>query len=106
MNEFLIELQHQTEKVEAIAHKIENGEVYLEDMKGYLPELNKTVTTLFEMIQDSTVQIDLNENFVLQVLNDILYGIEHEDSVFLEDVLRYGLIEIYDYIGTEMQRED
>lgn len=104
MEKFLIELKNQKEKIEVIADKIDNGECYMEEMKEYLPQLNQTITALFEMIQDSTLQI--NQNFVLQVLNDILYGIEHEDSVFLEDVLRYGLIEIYDYIGAEMQRGD
>lgn len=106
MERFLIELEKQREIIDKIADRIENGESYMEEMKAYLPKLNQTITTLFEMIQGSTIQIEINQNFVLQVLNDILYGIEHEDSVFLEDVLRYGLIEIYDYIGAEMQRED
>ena len=104
MEKFLIELKNQKEKIEVIADKIESEECYMEEMKEYLPQLNQSITALFEMIQDPTLQI--NQNFVLQVWNDILYGIEHEDSVFLEDVLRYGLIEIYDYIGAEMQRGD
>lgn len=106
MDEFLIELQKQQEKVDTIVQKIENGEPYMEDIKKYLPELNRIITTLFEGMQNSLINIDLNQNFILQVLNDILYGIEHEDSVFLADVLRYGLIEIYNYVGVELQRED
>lgn len=106
MDEFLIELQKQQEKVDTIVQKIENGEPYIEDIKKYLPELNRIITTLFEGMQNSLINIDLNQNFILQVLNDILYGIEHEDSVFLADVLRYGLIEIYNYVGVELQRED
>lgn len=105
MDEFLIELKKQKEKIQEIADRIENQESYMGEMKEFLPELNRTITALFGMIQDSTLQIEINQNFVLQVLNDVLYGIEHEDSVFLEDVLRYGLIEVYDYIEIEIQRE-
>lgn len=106
MKDFLIELQHQRETVKEIASKIENGSEYMEELRSYLPILNQTIITLFKMIQNSAIQLEINQKFVLQVLNDIIYGIEHEDSVYLEDVLRYGLLEIFDYLGTELQSED
>lgn len=106
MNNFLVNLQEQIERVELIAKKIESNEAYMEELKGYLPMLNQTILTLFDVIQNCTIPIEINSEFVLQVLNDILYGIEQEDSVYLLDVLRYGLIEIYVYIGMELQREE
>ena len=106
MDKFLAGLQQQRDTVDAIADKIENGEAYMEELRSYLPMLNQTILTLFEMIRDTVIPVAINGEFVLQVLNDILYGIEKEDPVFLVDVLRYGLIEIYDYVGMELQRED
>lgn len=106
MKNFLIELQHQSEMLEEIVTKIENGEAYMEELKAYLPVLNQTITTLFGMIKNPAIHLEINPDFVLQVLNDIIYGIEKEDPVYLADVLRYGLIEVYGYVGTELQRED
>lgn len=103
MNEFLNLLQSQIETAEQIANKIENGEEYMEAVREYLPALNQTVTSIFQIAQEPDSALEINVDFVLQVLNDILYGIEHQDSVFLLDVLRYGLLEIYYYIGTELQ---
>lgn len=105
MNEFLILLQSQIETAEEIGNKIENGEEYLDSIRRYLPSLNQMVTDVFQMAQGPEPVLEINPEFVLQVLNDILYGIEHRDSVFLLDVLRYGLLEIYNYIGTELQSE-
>lgn len=106
MDEFLQVLQQQIEKVEEIANKIENGEQYQNDLQGYLPSLNQLITIIFEMIADPQIQLDVNQEFIVQVLNDIMYGMEHEDNVFLLDVLRYGLLEIYYYIGMEVQGEE
>lgn len=103
MNEFLNLLQSQIETAEQIGNKIENGEEYMEAVRAYLPSLNRTVTSVFQIAQGSEAALDINAEFVLQVLNDILYGIEHRDSVFLLDVLRYGLLEVYGYIWTELQ---
>lgn len=104
MKDFLIELKTQTKVVEAIAYKIDNGQAYMEELKAYLPKLNQIVTEILKKISDH--MIDINQNFVLQVLNDIIYGIEQDDAVILEDVLRYGLIEIYEYVGIELQSEN
>lgn len=104
MDHFLVELQHQKERVEAIAAKIEQGQPYMDELKSYLPTLNQTIRTLFEVNQNTANPFEIDQNFVLQVLNDIIYGIEKEDSVCLADVLRYGLLEIYDYAETELQQ--
>lgn len=104
MKDFLIELKTQIKVVEAIAYKIDNGQAYMEELKAYLPKLNQIITEILKKISDH--MIDINQNFVLQVLNDIIYGIEQDDAVILEDVLRYGLIEIYEYVGIELQSEN
>ncbi len=105
MENFLDELQQQRDSIESIATKIEQGKAYREELNACLPLLNQTIITLFDITQDTSIPLEINPDYVLQVLNDILYGIEQEDSVYLADVLRYGLIEIFDYIGTELQRE-
>ena len=99
MDHFLVELQHQKERVEAIAARIEQGQPYMDELKSYLPTL-----TISEVNQNTANPFEIDQNFVLQVLNDIIYGIEKEDSVCLADVLRYGLLEIYDYAETELQQ--
>ena len=101
MDEFQTLLQSQIETAEQIGNKIENGEEYMEEIRGYLPSLEQTVTSIFTLTQNSGLEI--SAEFVVQVLNDILYGIEHRDSVFLLDVLRYGLLEIYYYLAEELQ---
>lgn len=103
MNEFLSLLHSHIDTAEQIENKIENGEEYMEDIRAYLPSLNQLVTELFGRIQNSQSGLELNPEFVLQVLKDILYGIEHEDSVYLLDTMRYGLSEIYGYLAEELQ---
>ncbi len=105
MDRFSEELQRHIETVERIGDKIENGENYMEDMKGYLPALNQMMTGIFQILQEPASPLGLNQGYVVQVLNDILYGIEHRDSVFLLDVLRYGLLEIYHFLEKELQSE-
>ncbi|EOT23610.1 hypothetical protein VSQ32_15365 [Lachnospiraceae bacterium KK002] len=105
MEEFNVLLGKNIELVEKISCKIESGEPYMESLRIYLPSLNQMVTTIINMVQVPEISLELNQAFVLQVLQDILYGIENEDSVFLLDVLRYGLLEIYHYVETELQSE-
>ena len=99
-------IEEQIEIVTRISEKIENGEKYLEELKGYLPALNQVILKIFEGIADPQLALDVNQEFILQVLNDIIYGIEQEDTVFLLDVLRYGLLELFDYIVAELQGEE
>lgn len=106
MKNFLIELQQQSKKAEELAAKIECGEAYMEELRSYLPVLNQTIMKLFEIMQNPENSLEISRDFVLQVLNDIVYGIEKEDSVCLADVLRYGLREIFDYAAAELQGED
>lgn len=89
--------------VEAIADKIEAGEAYIDDMRAYIPSLSQMITTLYQLADEGVLQID--QEFIMRVLADILSGIENEDTVLLLDVLRYGLLEIYDYIAAELQKE-
>lgn len=102
MKDLLIELQEMNKKAEELAVKIEGGETYMEELKLYLPILNQTIMKLFEVIQNPENLLELSPDFVLQVLNDIIYGIENEDAVCLIDVLRYGLIELFDYVTAEL----
>ena len=105
MDNFLDELHVQCKTAEDLADKIEREEVYMDGLKAYLPSLTQTVSKLFAMMQNGAA-IDLSQDFVLQVLNDIVYGIEHEDAVCRADVLRYGLVELFDYVTSELQREE
>ncbi len=104
MEKFLEGLQQQRDYVESIAANVERGSAYLGELKQYLPTLNQVITDLLAMAQSDTALIEISSDYILQVLNDILYGIEKEDPVYLEDVLRYGLIEIFDYVAMEVQR--
>lgn len=106
MKEFLEALQQHIGLVEKIGDKIEQKEAYMEDIREYLPYLNQMITAIFDLMQNPQNPLEIDRGFVLQVLNDVVYGIENEDSVFLLDVLRYGLLEIYYYIGTELQSEE
>ncbi|MCM1256242.1 MAG: hypothetical protein NC307_00115 [Roseburia sp.] len=100
-----MELQSQMDKVEEICRLIENEKEYMEELTGYLPELNQSISFILECARDPELLFVINEEFVLQALKDILYGMERQDTVFLLDVLRYGLLEIYRYGKEELQSE-
>lgn len=106
MEEFLSLLELNVNTVQCICDKIESHEAYLEDIRAYLPSLNELIMSVFTAIQESKIHIELSQEFMIRVLNDVLYGMEHADSVFLLDVLRYGLLEIYFYIASELQSEE
>lgn len=99
-------LQVQMDKLDRICSLIENEEEYASILNGYLTELNQTVNYLLLCSQDETNPFTINEQFVVQVLEDILYGMEYQDSVMLLDVIRYGLMEIYRYGKDELQSEE
>lgn len=105
MEDFFDLLRQNINIVESICNKIENGETYIEDIRAYLPELNQMTVSILNIMQDPEISLEMDPAFMMQVLNDVLYGIENEDGVFLLDVLRYGLLEIYDYIGNELQNK-
>lgn len=100
------DLQLQIEKLDQICVLIENEEAYAAVLNGYLPELNQTIHYILDCSQDATKPFTINEQFVVQVLEDILYGMEHQDSVILLDAIRYGLMEIYSYGRDGLQSEE
>lgn len=90
-----IEWMQQIEKVESICNLIENEQEYMGELTGYLPVLNETIQYLLAYSQNPDIPLMIEEQFVVQLLQDILYGMEQQDSVFLLDALRYGLLELY-----------
>lgn len=101
-----MDLQLQIETVKDICLLVEKEEEYQGKLTGYFPVLTKTIEDILSCAHNPETFFDINEQFVLQVLNDILYGMEHQDSVFLLDVLRYGLLEIFRYGKDNLQSED
>lgn len=101
-----MELQAQIDKVDTICQLIEDEKEYLGELTGYLTEVNQVINFMLECAKDPEIPFIINEKLLLQVLKDILYGIEQQDTVFLLDVLRYGLLEIYRYGKEELQSEE
>ncbi|MEY8517265.1 hypothetical protein AALC25_10135 [Lachnospiraceae bacterium 29-84] len=102
MDIILEELHQNIEMVESIVNKIEGGDAYMADLRGYLPLLNQLSLSIFE----EKYAVEVEKVFFLQILDDVVSGIENEDSVLLLDVLRYGLLEVYYYMATEYQSEE
>ena len=99
MKKIVEELQQHKGTAQAIIDKIEQGKDYRINIRTYLPILNQLISQIFEVIQQpENSDLQININFIIQVLKDIVYGIEQEDTVFLLDVLKYGLLQIYDYM--------
>lgn len=103
MKEFIISLYQNIEKLQKIIDKIKNNQPYIADLKQYIPSMNQIIQMIFNMAENNKAQLQINNEFVIQVLKDTLYGIEHEDPVFLQDVLQYGVLEIYKYIIDELE---
>lgn len=93
-------------RVNEICCLIENEEEYNGALSEYLPALNQTISELLAYAQNVETSFTINEQFVIQVLKDVLYGMEHQDSVILLDALRYGLLEVYRYGIDELQSEE
>lgn len=92
-----MKLQENIELVQQICWLLESEQEYTESLTQYLPILNQTIYQILQYAQDTENSFNINEQYVLQVLRDIMYGIEHSDSVILLDVFRYGLIPMYSY---------
>lgn len=105
MDEILRKLEQNRKTVEDIGDRIENRETYMENLREYLTTLNEIIKIVLGLQQNMQIALEVNQEFVLQVLTDIIYGMEQEDSVFLLDVLRYGLLKIFDDIIRTLQGE-
>ena len=103
MNDFEKKLKFHMECIVEITDKIDNRQEYMEELKKYLPYMNQVIPEILKKSEDPQIEFELNDEFVLQVLQDILYCIENEDSVFLQDVLQNGLMEIYKYTLSELE---
>lgn len=86
-------------QVKNICSAIDSGENYYDKMVNYFPEMKQMISKILENNL-------INEQFVLQVLNDIVYGMEKQDEVILRDTLRYGLQELYQYFYEICQKEE
>lgn len=91
------QLSYSKGKIEHICQLIESGNYYMDELNRQLTEINGIAGEVLK-ISEKKEQISIDETFVLLVLKDIIYGIEHKDSVILLDTLRYGLLKIYDDI--------
>lgn len=98
-----IEWMGQIEKVESVCSLIENEQEYMGELTEYLPVLNETIQYLLTCSRNPDIPLMIDGQFVLQLLKDILYGMEQQDSVFLLDALRYGLLELYSYSRDNLQ---
>lgn len=97
----LVELLYcNKEKTDKIIQKLETGESYMDDLKQYLPIINETITCILQ-----EAKISLNENFIVQVLHDLIDGIERRDDVILLDTLQYGWLQILSYVDEEIRGE-
>ena len=103
MEEFLGQLQQHIDTVREIGDQIEQDGDYMGKIQEYLPSMNQMIMGIVQMAQEQGSGLELDPGFVVQVLQDILYGMEHTDAVFLLDALRYGLLEVYYYVGAELQ---
>ncbi len=97
-----IELQRHVKQIADICKLIENDKECMDVLIRYLPDLNTTINNILKYAQDQQNNFAINEMFVLHVLEDIVYGIEHRDLVILLDVLKHGLLEIYQYTLYEL----
>ena len=91
------QLSHSKGTIEYICQLIESGNYYMDELNRQLIEIDEIVDKVLKM-SEKKERISIDETFVLLVLKDIIYGIEHKDSVILLDTLRYGLLKIYDDI--------
>lgn len=98
-------LQENICALKKIIEKMETNQYNAGDLRQYLPMMNNIIVQILELSQNPDSSFMVNENYIYQVLKDVLYGMEHEDEVFLLDVLKYGLLVIFEYIDDELTVE-
>lgn len=76
-------LQQAISEVLNICEKIKGKQSYYQDMPGCVAAVQNASILL---LQDKN-----REGKVLQLLEDMMYGMTQKDDVFLLDVLRFGL---------------
>lgn len=94
------------EIINEICILIKTQQEYLEKLKACLSIFSQGIEYILKVSADDKIPFEINERFVVQVLNDVLDGIEREDEVFLCDVLQFGLYPIYEYSITQLYGEN
>lgn len=97
-----MELRSHIETLELACAKLEYSEDGINEIKKCLPIINADIGWMLELAKNVNNDFEINEQFVFQVLKDIIYGIENKDGVYLLDAVRYGLLQIYYYADEEM----
>lgn len=70
--------------LDEVCKKVIQKENYMEDMPKCIEIVNGAVTMLM-------TEEGYNQEYILQLLEDVMYGMSQQDEVFLLDVLRFGL---------------
>lgn len=75
----------------------------IEEMYKILPEIKKNSMKILENNIYNMEDADYNalRTFLLEILQDIIQGIEQRDTVLLEDVCEYGLKKFLELFFTE-----
>jgi len=77
-------LEKAIESLDEVCKKIIEKNSYLEQMPFCISTVNEAVTMLMK-------EKKINQEYLLQLLEDMMYGMSQQDEVFLLDVLRFGL---------------
>lgn len=64
-------------------------ENYLEKMPECIAAINQAVVPRMEEAEEKA-------SYILQVLEDMMYGMSQQDEVFLLDVLRFGVLPLFE----------
>ena len=64
-------------------------ENYMEKMPECVAAINRAVVPRMQEAGDQA-------SYILQVLEDMMYGMSQEDKVFLLDVLRFGVLPLFE----------
>ena len=110
--EYISILEELMEKLIELANKIEDKETYYEKLIEIVKEIEYTINLLFQIFSDVELAetAGFDKIYILQILQDLMSGIENDDRVLLVDVLRFGLYQelhkVYEFmlvINEEME---
>lgn len=82
------------EKQEVLKKAIENLDIVCEKIKtkeNYMQEMPKCVEAVNGAVMMLLAEENSNQKYILQLLEDMMYGMTQQDEVFLLDVLCFGL---------------
>lgn len=64
--------------------------------ENYMEKMPECITAINQAVVPRMQEAGNQASYILQVLEDMMYGMSQQDEVFLLDVLRFGMLPLFE----------